>query len=657
MAAYSPRHAKTRDWCRIRLVVVGVAFGLFWLGLWGRAFSVQILDGERLAKRANRQHLASEFTSGERGRIFDSRGRVLAQSVQCRSVFARPLDVEDPQRAARELSRVLGISSRQLYEDLTAHRPFVWLERQVSDREAAEVDKLDFPGVHLVTEYKRLYPNGHLAGQLLGFCGLDGTGLEGLELSLNDALTGQSSKTIVQRDARGRMLYLNGDMEDSGRGQDVHLTIDADIQAVAERALERSVTRYSGKSGTCLVVDVDSGSILAWAQYPYFNPNIYGQYGPDIWRNRIALDALEPGSTFKPFVIAAALQEGVVAPDTKLDCEGGRYRLDGVTIRDTHDYDDLTVSTILKKSSNIGMSKIALELGAERFYTYLRRLGFGERLDMPLAGQSRGILRDPGRWQRVDTASIAFGQGIATTALQMAQGYLCIADGGVLRPLRIVENAAPQAPSQKVFDSTVTSQVLRMLRDVVEADGTGRRARIDGMDVGGKTGTAQKASAAGGYGNKYLASFVGLFPAETPQYLVMVMVDEPHPQHYGGVVAAPAVRDIALGAMAYLGELPDVAAKNAFAAGKGGSAYGRTLPRRVHRKAVPITDAAAAARAVPDVVGMPLRQGIAVFANAGVMPDLRGKGYIIGKQSPAPGTPWKDARRAVLWLSDAQGRS
>ncbi|NJB67760.1 cell division protein FtsI (penicillin-binding protein 3) [Desulfobaculum xiamenense] len=652
MATYSPRHAKTRDWSRVRLAVVAVVFGLCWLALWARAFQVQVLEGGMLAERASRQHLVSEFISGERGRIFDSRGRVLAQSVQCSSVYARPLEVDQPVHAARDLARILGVSAPRLVKDLTDARPFIWIARQVSDREAAKVAALNYSGIHLVTEYKRLYPNGHLAGQLLGFCGLDGEGLEGLEKSLNGELAGTTDRNVVQRDARGRRLYLNGGRdEESARGTDIRLTIDADIQAVAELAVEQAVTRYSGSSGTALVVETGTGSILAWAQYPFFNPNIYREYGPGIWRNRIALDALEPGSTFKPFIVATALQERIVRPNSVFDCENGRFTLDGITIRDTHDYDTLTVSDIVRLSSNIGMAKIGLTLGAQRVHSYLEKLGFGDRLELGLPGESRGILRDPGRWQRVDLASAAFGQGVAVTALQMARGYLCLANGGVLRPLRLQTNVEPDEPALKVFDSKVTAQVLTMLQDVVEGEGTGTRARIKGMHVGGKTGTAQKASATGGYGGKYLASFVGLFPAERPRYLVMVMVDEPHPQHYGGVVAAPAVRDIALKALAYLGELPEVAADTPFA-----DAGDAQPAREALRASIAAGRNARTASAVPDVVGLPLRRAIEIFATAGIMPDLRGDGYIIGKQSPAPGTPWNKTGKAVFWLSDTQGR-
>lgn len=658
---YAPRHVKTRDWAGIRLVVVGVLFGLAWLALWSRSFQVQVLMHEELSARADRQHQAAEFVSGQRGRIFDSRGRVLAKSVQCRSVFARPMDVEDRSRTARELGRVLGVSAGSVAKRLNRRRPFVWIERQVGDREAAAIQALDLPGVGLVEEYKRLYPNGHLAGQLLGFTGTDGQGLEGLELSLEPTLAAGRDKTLVQRDARGRRLYgEDGPTEASVSGADVALTIDADIQAMAEQAVERAVTAHKGKSGMGLVVHVPTGEILAWAQYPFFNPNIYGSYRPQTWRNRIALDALEPGSTMKPFVVAAALQDRVVDTDTEFYCEDGRFEMPGAVIRDTHDYADLPVSKILRYSSNIGMAKIGMQMGARELEGYLAQLGFGERPGLPLPGESKGIVRDPGTWREVDLANIAFGQGIAVTALQMARAYLCLARGGVLAPLVLVKDGAEPVPEKKVFSTEVAKKVLSMMRDVVEEDGTGRNARIEGMEVAGKTGTAQKPSDRGGYGEEHVASFVALLPAGKPEFLVLVMVDEPGPQHYGGVVAAPAVREIAVQSLAYLGRLPEPAVMTAQSAPVAGEeeAHVRTMVVGMHAGGGSLAAPVQAGASVPDVVGLSLRRAFEVFASGGAVPELRGHGVVIRRQSPAPGRPWpKPGQPCVLWLADAPKRS
>jgi cell division protein FtsI (penicillin-binding protein 3) len=654
-ARYAPQHARHRDWAGIRLAGVAVLFGLAWLALWGRAFQVQVLMGEELARKARRQHVASEFVSGERGRILDRRGRVLAQSVQCRSVFARPAKIENPARAASQLSRIFAVSAHTLVKRFTSTRPFVWVARQAGDREIAMLEKLDIPGVELVDEYKRIYPNGSLAGQLLGFTGYDGDGLEGVERSMDAELAARGGKAVVQRDARGRKLYLDGPMDDeAGRGRDVELTIDADIQAVAESALQKAVVRNQADNGTCLVVDVATGEVLAWAQYPFFNPNTFRRQSPAAWRNRIALDALEPGSTIKPLLVAAALQEGVVKASTRFDCEEGKWQMPGALVRDTHKYGDLSVADIIRLSSNIGAAKIGLELGAARYRDYLAKLGFGERPGLPLPGETRGILRDAGAWTDVDLANVSFGQGLAASPLQMATAYLCLARGGVYEPLSIVRGAAKAEPERMVFRPEIAATVLGMMREVVEGAGTGTSARIPGLDVGGKTGTAQKASATGGYGDEYLASFVALIPAERPQYLIQVMVDEPQPHHYGSVVAAPAVREVAVQTLAYLGRLPEPAAAAAVAARAD-------EPVDAVRVALAPADARAqsrrAGRTVPDVVGLSLRRAVEIFADAGTVPDCKGDGVVVERQDPRPGRPWPEQGRAcVLWLGNP-GRS
>lgn len=640
---YSPRHTRTRDWAGIRMVCVAVLFALAWLVLWGRAFHVQVLQGEMLAARADRQHRAEEFVAAERGRIFDSRGRVLAKSVQCRSVYANPMDIENPAGTARSLSRIFGISAAKLEKRFHSSRPFVWIARQIADREAVQVQKLGLSGIKLVSEYKRFYPNGHLAGQLLGFTGYDGEGLEGVERSFESVLKGTGESSVVQRDARGRRLYLNGSPGDA-RGEDVVLTIDSDIQAMAEQSLKKAVVNYNGSNGTCIVVHVPSAEILAWAQYPFFNPNAYQSSRPSVWRNRVALDALEPGSTMKPLVVAAALQEGVVTPETSFYCEDGKFKMPGATISDTHDYGDLTVNEIVRYSSNIGSAKIGMELGAARLYAYLAKLGFGERPGLPLPGESRGIMRDPGIWSQVDLASISFGQGMSATPLQMAQAFLTLARGGVHVPLRI-DQASPGGAERKVFETDVAGAVLAMMRDVVEEDGTGRRARIDGMEVAGKTGTAQKASPEGGYGDRYVASFVGLFPAEKPEFLILTVVDEPAPSHYGGTVAAPVVREVAEQALAYLGRLPEPADTVLAAVAETGGhernikAMGAILRERVN------------GGDMPDVVGLSLRRAMEILGSGGAVPEVKGDGLLVQRQQPRAGTAWpKQGKKCVLWL-------
>ncbi len=310
------------DWGRLRINVVVCIFCLLWVGLWGRAWYLQMVEGPRLADRARRQHMASELVSGRRGMIYDRNGQVLARSVEARSVYAKPQDVEDFLVMANTLGPILGIAPQKLYDELSkSKRRFVWLRRKVDDYTAEAVRKANLPGIGLSKEYDRVYPFKHMAGQLLGFVGLDDKGLEGIERSLEARLGCIPTRQIVQRDAMGRRFYLHEEGQTEPRGQDVTLTIDVQMQFIAEEAVARAARDYDARWSGALVVDVPTGDILAWAQYPFFNPNTYRESSPLIYRNRLAADALEPGSTFKPFVMAAALQERKITPNTLIDCE------------------------------------------------------------------------------------------------------------------------------------------------------------------------------------------------------------------------------------------------------------------------------------------------------------------------------------------------
>lgn len=313
------------------------------------------------------------------------------------------------------------------------------------------------------------------------------------------------------------------------------LTLDVQLQFIAEEAVARAARDFDARWSGALVVDVPSGDILAWAQYPFFNPNTYRQSSPMIYRNRLASDALEPGSTFKPFVMASALQERKINRNTAIDCENGKWEIKKVTIRDTSRQGVLPAHKVLRYSSNIGMAKIGLELGSPTLYKYLRALGFGESTCVPVA-DSRGILRQPRSWSEADLMSASFGQSVSVTALQMAQGYLTLLNNGVYKPLRLLrEQVNVEQRYERIFSERVCREVMGMMRDVVEEkDGTGKRARIEGVEVAGKTGTAQKADhKAGSYGSKRLASFVGFLPADDPRYLIVVLVDEPTKNQYG----------------------------------------------------------------------------------------------------------------------------
>lgn len=678
------------DWGRLRIRVVVCIFCALWIGLWGRAWYLQMIEGPRLAERARRQHMASELVTGRRGMITDRNGQVLARSVEARSVYVKPQEVSDFLTMANTLGPLLGIEPQKLYDELSGtKRRFVWIKRKVDDLTAENVRKASITGVGLSKEYDRMYPFKHLAGQLLGFVGMDDKGLEGVERSLEDSLGSTPTRKTVQRDAMGRRFYLQEEGQSEPRGNNVQLTIDVQLQFIAEEAVARAAQEYDARWSGALVVDVPTGDILAWAQYPFFNPNSYRESSPLIYRNRLAADALEPGSTFKPFVMAAALQERKIDRNTLINCEGGKWETKNFTIRDTSRQGLLTADKVLRYSSNIGMAKIGLMMGAPTFHKHMNALGFGRRTNVPVS-ESKGILRIPRDWSEVDIMSTSFGQSISVTGLQMAQAYMTVLNRGIYKPLRLVrEDSGVEEPHERVFSERVTREVMSMMHAVVEeSDGTGKRARVEGVEIAGKTGTAQKADhRSGTYGAKRLASFVGFLPADNPRYLILVMVDEPSRNQFGGVVAAPVFREIAGRALTYTGILTQAKPDPATTAANGAASVS-TSPRsraeatasgvrrrglkfsaleapypsvlaEASRKSAPSMQLpghlARAGSRVPDVMGKSVRNAVELFARAGVVPELKGSGSRVVRQNPPAGAAWPEEGQSVdytLWLSE-----
>ncbi|WP_031386045.1 penicillin-binding transpeptidase domain-containing protein [Desulfonatronum thiodismutans] len=661
--------ASSRDWVQIRMALLGACVLLIWGGLWYRAFQVQVVRGPELTAMAARQHKAAEFERGMRGEIFDRQGRLLAKSTGIQSVYVRPLELENPEAAVPILAAALEMPAGQVRTLLGRPQNFIWLSRQISDRNARNIINAGLRGVYLAEESARFYPHGHLAGQVLGFVGLDGEGLEGVEKTYDEMLAGRKATFVAQRDASGRRMYLDAQgREEDLRGRNVTLTLDAQIQFFAEEALAVTVKSFNGKTGMALVVHVPSGDILAMANYPFFNPNMPRQ-NAEQWRNRILLDALEPGSTLKPMLMAAALEERVITNDTIYYCEEGQWRLTGVNIRDVKGRGWLPANKILRYSSNICSAKIGLDLGATKYHDYLQKMGFGERSGLPLLGENPGLLRPPKSWYPVDLAAVSFGQGMSANALQMARAYLVLANRGVMRPLRLIRDPEQDVGNLSVvFREEVAQTVMRMLREVVEEDGTGTQARIPGVIGAGKTGTAQKATASGRYGDRYVASFAGFYPGDNPEYFIYVVVDEPHPQHYGGVVAAPAVRDIGLRSLAYAGKLPEGTVFSAQEGARGQiqslSVQGTGVARAgLERSLDPsledntaidfaLADALTIGQdMVPNVTGMSVRRAVERLRGFGVLPEVEGGGGIVSRQVPEPGQPWPaHERRLTLWL-------
>lgn len=649
-----PKEARSKtDTGKLKLAFVALAFALIWVVLWGRAAYVQVYLGPKLSDAAGKQNLATEFELGERGRIYASNNAILATSVESKSVYASPVEIQNPAQTAQALAQILGTPRKNLEKDLASSKGFVWIKRQIEDREAQELQKAALPGIHLTSEFRRMYPNRHLAGQVLGFVDVDGKGLEGVEGLFDERMAGGRAKFVVQRDASGRRLYLDAQGREMNiKGQDVRLTLDTVVQDAAEQALADAVNKYNGRSGMAIVVRVETGDILALAHYPYFNSNSPQDSKAAARRNRAALDIFEPGSTMKPFVFAAALEQKVIDANKVFDCENGKWTLRGKTIRDTHPYRWLSANRVLRYSSNIGSAKIGLALGAQPYYTALRKVGFGERPGLGLPSESPGMLRQPKEWSEFDLAAISFGQGIGVTGLQMAKAYLCLANKGVMKPLRLVADPTlTEVPEpERVFSTQTADTVLSMMREVVEEDGTGKVARIPGVTMAGKTGTAQKVGGAGkGYGEGIVASFVGLVPAEKPEFLFMVFVDEPTPVSYGGVVAAPAVRDIAIKTLSYFGRLPEAK----------GAPLADAPEHSMTARATHAPTAEGGGATVPNLVGLSVRRALEVLGKRGVVPSLKGGGMEITNQKPAPGEPWPEGGDAhgegfVLWLGHGE---
>lgn len=635
-----------KDRSRGKILFAGILFWLVLLGLWARAYHVQIVKGPEYARMANRQYWASETVSGKRGEILDRNGLLLAKTVVTQSVFARPAEIKDPWTAGVRLGQILGAQPRKISAMLDPKKRFVWIDRKISDAQALAIREEMLPGIYLDEESSRQYPQGPMAGQLLGFVNIDGKGIEGLERSFDEHLAPSSGKFRVQRDAAGnRLSVVDGGDRAAFDGENLQLTIDAQVQLAMEEALERSVLKSKSRHGMGLVVDIPTGEILAWSNYPFFNPNA-AKKAEGEWKNRLAVDIFEPGSTMKPIMVAAALQEKICTPSSVYDCEKGKWKVGGRRIKDTHKYEKLSVSEIVRYSSNIGAAKIGLELGAANYEKYLQKIGFARPVGLPLPGESSGLVRPAVQWTQVDLANIAFGQGLGVTMLQLAEAYLCLANEGVRIPLRVVHEPGRRVEGLRVFDSEVAKAVMGMLEEVVQLDGTGTRARIDGVRVAGKTGTAQKASDTGGYGSEYVASFIAVFPADAPKYLVCMMVDEPQGGHYGGVIVAPEVRGVGMRLLTAAGMLSEPAAK--FAAGS--AVPGRVIaPVRRRMMDIPAGDG------MPDLRGVTMRQALEVLVSKGVVPVVSGKGVLVERQHPLPGAEWPRDKKCELWLTQEPG--
>jgi len=545
---------------RLRVTLVGLGFGLLLAVIVARAVNLQVCRRSRLSELAAGQYEKSYVYRGKRGSIYDDKFRNLALTLDVTSIGLHPRRVVHPRTLLRKLSRALKIDRRRLQRKFASKRPFVWLKRKASPKEVTSVRALHAKAVAFVTERNRFYPNRELAAQVLGFTGVDGKGLEGLEFFYEHVLRGSQDRYTVWRDARGRRFEMNKNWFPGDSGKNLVLTIDAGIQYITEQALAAAVEKFSAKGGMAVVMAPATGAILALANYPGFNPNTYTSFPRSRWRNRAITDPFEPGSTMKIFVAAAALESGKISANSIFFCENGAYRIGRNTIHDTHPHGWLSLQQIVKVSSNIGAAKVGSMLGARRLYRTLRDFGFSAKTGIDAPGESSGSLTPYRKWTRIDAGTITFGQGIAVTAVQLAAAASAIANGGMLmRPYlvqaitdhngRLVRKNGPH-PIRRVISAKTAATLRRIMQTVTGPGGTGVNAALADYPVGGKTGTAQKIGPGGTYAHgRYLASFIGFVPADQPEACILVVVDEPRKFHYGGTVAAPAFRKIARSVM------------------------------------------------------------------------------------------------------------
>jgi cell division protein FtsI/penicillin-binding protein 2 len=537
---------------RIRLLLV--FFVVAFAATFGRAFWLQAVQAQPLDRMARGQHDVTVDVPAARGSIVDRNGVELAIGRQAITVYANPRHVADPRATAIAAGRVLRIDPERLYPKLADRsRGFVYLARKADPRRAEALKALDLTGLGFYPEERRVYPQGPVAAHVLGFAGLDNRGLAGLELALDRTVGGRDGRQTVVRDAFGRTINVVSAVP-AIEGRNVRLTLDNTLQANAQSILLRTVRRWGARAASAVVLDPQTGEVLAMASEPGFDANRFPETTRDVQRNRAVTDTYEPGSTLKVVTVAAALSEGFVTPASSFTLPPS-IRVSDRVIHEAHreKTEVMTVAEILSRSSNVGTVRLAELLGRTRLETWVERFGFGRKTGIDFPGETRGIL--PFYWSGSTIGTLPIGHGIAVTPVQMAAAYAAVANGGVwIRPRLVADRPAKR---RRVISRHVSDQLMSMLRDVV-IEGTGQEAEVEGYQVAGKTGTAAKPDPRGGYSkSRYVASFVGVVPASAPELVVLVTVDEPRGAYWGGTVAAPAFQEIARFALQYLEIPPD----------------------------------------------------------------------------------------------------
>jgi len=542
--------------------LLGVLLVVAALLVW-RMVDLHVLRHDFLQGEGNARSLRVVSMAAHRGMITDRHGEPLAISTPIDSIWANPQVLSLHHEKLSALAKALGKDKDDLQQLVGSKRKreFVYLQRHSHPDRVQQVMALNIPGVALQREYRRYYPSGEVTGHLVGFTNIDDSGQEGIELAYDDLLRGKPGKKRVVKDRLGRIIKNVESIKVPEPGGELALSIDRRIQYLAYSELQKAVLAHKAKSGSVVVIDVVSGEILAMVNQPAFNPNNRKNLKGHRYRNRVVTDVFEPGSTLKPFTVAAALESGKFSPVSVVNTKPGFFKVGANTVRDNKNLGMIDVTTILQKSSNVGVSKMALSLTSEQHWHMLARMGFGEITGSGFPGESSGILSDHRKWRDIDRATLAYGYGVSTTLLQLAQAYSVLATDGVLRPVtftRVDDIKSMHAKQQRVMEANTAKQIRTMLQRVVEAGGTGTRAAVSNYHVAGKTGTVRKSGVGGYLEDRYLALFAGLAPATKPRLVIAVMINEPNNGvYYGGEVSAPVFSRVMAGALRLLSVTPD----------------------------------------------------------------------------------------------------
>ena len=551
--------SKTPVW-RSKLIVAAIALGF--MGLMARAAYVQVFDNAYYKRQGEVRFARTLSLPANRGRVLDRNGLLLASSVPAPSIWANPEDLERDPVKLKQLAKLLDMSQAELDKKLeNEDKTFVWLRRQLEESVVKDILALDLKGVYSIKEYKRLYPEGEAAAHIVGFTNVEDKGQEGVEKVFQEALSGKAGSRRVIKDRLGRVVEAVGETEPPVDGRDIQLSIDSKVQFFAYQKLRDAVLDNKAKAGSVVVLDAQSGEVLALANYPSYSPDKRVNLSGENLRNRALTDTFEPGSTMKPFAVALALEKGLVKPETPIQTAPGRITITGSTITDAHPHGVLTVNEIIQKSSNVGTVKLAMQIEPREMWEMYTQVGFGQKPQIPFPGVVSGRLRPYKTWRPIEQATMSYGYGISGSLFQVARAYTVFARDGEVVPATLIKSEQ-QVQGVRVFSVENAKAMRKMMQMAAGPGGTAPKAQTMGYSVGGKTGTAHKQEGKGYAGKKYRGFFVGMAPIEQPRIIVAVMIDEPsNGRYFGGDVAAPVFSETVQQTLRLLGVQPDMAVK------------------------------------------------------------------------------------------------